>query len=76
MYVSFVVDTNGYVWDSKILKDIGANCGTEAKRVIDKTSGKWLPGTVKGRKVNARISLPIKFSVKDAVLTRQLLYGK
>lgn len=62
VYVSFVVDSFGKVFDPKVLKDIGGDCGEEAKRIIMATSGIWKPGLDKGKKVNVQITLPIKFT--------------
>lgn len=56
--LTFIVDTEGFVIEPKITKDIEARCGTEAIRVLMKY-GKWLPGRQKGRLVSCSYTLPI-----------------
>ena len=62
VFISFIVDTMGKVIDPIILKDIGAGCGEEAKRAIKLTSGLWAPGIYKGKIVNVKMTMPIKFT--------------
>ena len=65
VYVSFVVDTIGEITDTKILKDIGGGCGQEAVNVLHLTSGLWEPGIHQGKKVNVRMTVPVKFTCNN-----------
>ncbi len=59
--VSFVVGQDGTVRDAFILKDIGGGCGEEALSVIHKMP-RWEAGIHKGKKVDVKLNLPIKFT--------------
>lgn len=58
--VSFVIETDGSITDVKILRDIGAGCGAEAKRVAESMPD-WLPGKQRGREVRVQYNLPVRF---------------
>ena len=62
----FVVTETGKVENVEILRDIGAGCGEEAKKVIENMNDmeeKWLPGRQAGRKVKVFFTLPIVFKL-------------
>jgi len=64
--LKFVVDEKGKVGNIQILKDIGANCGTEAVRVINLMNEQnvlWEPGKQRGRPVKVWFMMPIKFKL-------------
>lgn len=58
--VSFVVSSQGYLYDAKVTKTICDELDQEALRVV-RCMPKWEPGTQKGKNVNARFTLPISF---------------
>lgn len=58
--VSFVIETDGSITDVKILRNIGAGCGAEAKRVAENMPD-WLPGKQRGREVRVQYNLPVRF---------------
>jgi FKBP-type peptidyl-prolyl cis-trans isomerase FkpA len=63
VYVRFTVNKNGYIRDSKVVIEIGANCGVEALRVIDSMKNKpglWKPGLQRGKPVNTSLVVPIR----------------
>ena len=60
--ISFVVETSGRLSDIKVVRDIGAECGTEALRVVKKMP-KWVPGKQKGKKVRVLYNLPVKYKL-------------
>ncbi|MGE5357257.1 MAG: energy transducer TonB [Deltaproteobacteria bacterium] len=63
----FVVTESGRVENVEILRDIGAGCGEEAKKVIEKMntlSESWIPGRQAGRKVKVYFTLPVVFQLK------------
>ncbi len=64
--VQFTVEKDGSVRDIKVVRDIGAGCGDEAKRVVKKMADtyKWTPGKQRGRPVRVRFTLPVKFKLQ------------
>ena len=61
--MNFVVNEDGSISDVTIARDIGAGCGTESVRVINKMP-KWIPGKQIGRPVKVRFTLPIKYRLE------------
>ncbi len=64
--IRFVVDKHGNVVNTNILRDIGINCGKEAKRVVELMNDlpqKWTPGKQRGNAVNVQFTLPVKFKL-------------
>jgi TonB family protein len=57
----FVINQFGEPVNFSVLKGIGSGCDEEAIRVLSKT--KWVPGRQRGRPVNVKITLPIKFNL-------------
>jgi len=65
--IQFVVDKDGGISESKVLRDIGAQCGDEALRVVklmDQKGIKWVPGKQRGRPVRVQFNLPVKFRLE------------
>lgn len=62
VYVAFVVDADGSIRDTEILRGIGGGCDEEALQVI-KNSPRWKPGLQNGKKVNVRIRMPVRFAL-------------
>jgi periplasmic protein TonB len=61
--VSFVVDENGNVQDPMVLGNkLGDGLDEEALAMVKKMP-KWKPGSVKGKNVKTRVSLPIRFQI-------------
>ncbi len=66
--IQFVVGKDGRISNAKIVRDIGAQCGEEALRVINSMNDlpeRWTPGKQRGRPVSVLFNLPIKFDLKD-----------
>jgi TonB family protein len=63
VYVQFVVCTDGTLCDYKVLRGIGFGCDEEALRVIKLSSGKWKPGSQRGKSVRSRFTIPINFKL-------------
>lgn len=61
--VQFVVEKDGSITDVKVIRDIGAGCGAEAMRVVNKMP-KWNPGKQRGRPVRVQFNLPVKFKLE------------
>lgn len=65
--ISFVVEKDGSITDTKIVRDVNGGCGKEALRVVDmmnNMSEKWTPGKQRGRSVRVQYNLPVKFKLE------------
>lgn len=62
VYVGFIVEADGEVTNVNVLKGIGGGCDEEAARVV-KMMPKWKPGTIDGKKVRVKYTLPISFKL-------------
>jgi TonB family protein len=62
--IKFVVDTDGGIIDSEILKDPGSGCGAEALRVVQMMP-RWVSGKKDGQPVKVEMKLPMKFKLSD-----------
>ncbi len=69
--VSCIVEpTTGRMSNLQLLKDIGGGCGAEALRVLhalDEAGLRWQPGTLAGKLVRLRQTLPIRFRLQEAL---------
>ncbi|MCB0628972.1 MAG: TonB family protein [Lewinella sp.] len=66
--VGFVVNTDGSITDIQVLRDIGAGCGEEAMRVVQKMNEmpqKWIPGRQRNVPVRVMFTLPIRFKLAN-----------
>lgn len=61
--LSFVVSKKGKIKDITVVKDIGAGCGQESIRVVKKMPD-WIPGKQRGRPVNVKYHLPVRFNLE------------
>lgn len=64
--ISFVVEKDGSVTAPRIVRDIGAQCGQEALRIVQLMADqgiKWTPGKQRGRPVRVQFNLPVKFKL-------------
>ncbi|QIK58745.1 energy transducer TonB [Dysgonomonas sp. HDW5A] len=60
--VQFIVSTTGDVENITILQKLSPSCDEEAIRVTQ-LMPKWIPGEMKGKKVNTIFKLPFNFSL-------------
>lgn len=60
--VQFVVGTDGSLTDIKVIKSVDHDLDKEALRVIT-SMPKWKPGTMKGKPVRVRYTIPIVFKL-------------
>ena len=58
--IQFIVEKDGSITGAEIIRDIGANCGEEAKRVVNMMP-LWNPGRQRDRPVRVQFTLPVKF---------------
>ena len=64
--VEFMVNKEGRVINTKIIKDIGGGCGAEVLRVVNKMNENktiWRAGKQDGQKVLVKYVLPIRFKL-------------
>jgi len=65
--IQFVVEKDGSVAETNIVRDIGAGCGTAALKVVDAMNSmpqKWTPGKQRGRSVKVLYTLPVRFKLE------------
>lgn len=62
VYVSFIIDANGFVTNVKVLRGIGGGCDEEAVRVVQMMP-KWIPGKQNGKSVRVLFNMPITFGL-------------
>jgi protein TonB len=60
--VRFAVEKDGSLSNPEVVRDIGAQCGAEALRIV-KSMPKWNPGKQRGRPVRVQFNLPVKFKL-------------
>jgi TonB family protein len=63
VFLSMVVETNGYVSNIKPDKGVGAGCNEEAIRLLGETI--WKPAEKEGMLVRSRIIYPITFMINN-----------
>jgi len=61
--ISFVIDKKGLPIDFEIIREPGNLLGKEALRVL-RQMPKWTPGKQRGRTVNVRYKMPLKFHLE------------
>ncbi len=67
VYVQFVVERDGTITGSKIVRDIGAGCGEAALTVVNKMNTlpeRWTPGRQNGKNVRVQYTLPVTFKLQ------------
>ena len=62
VYIQFIVDEQGNVYDPIVTRGIGAGCDEEAIRAI--LTAKFRPGKQRGKAVKVKMSLPITFKLR------------
>ena len=63
VYVTFVVDTDGSVTDSRVVRGVDPSLDKEALRVVNSLPA-WTPGKEKGQPVKVSYTVPISFALK------------
>ncbi|MFZ6014193.1 MAG: TonB family protein [Bacteroidota bacterium] len=63
VYVSFIIDKQGRASDVRVIRGISLDCDAEASRVVS-TLNDWTPGKHRGKVVNLRFVLPLKFKLR------------
>lgn len=63
VYVTFVVEKDGQITSTRLLRDIGGGCGQEALRVV-RSMPKWKPGTTyQDEPKRVQFNLPFVFTL-------------
>jgi TonB family protein len=63
VFVTFVVNSNGEVKQTKVLRGVNEELNQEAIRVVSSMPN-WEPGKQNGKKVSVQYNLPINFILK------------
>lgn len=63
--VQFVVDKNGKIRDTNIIRSLSPETDKEAIRVVEAMPD-WLPGEQRGEKVSVKYTLPIAFKLSES----------
>lgn len=66
--VRFIIDTTGMVRKSWVVRGIGFGCDEEAMRLIN-SMPRWIPGKDSGKVVSLYYNLPVKFALKNNVVS-------
>ena len=61
--VQFIVDENGYIIEPNIVRSVESSLDNEALRLI-KMLPQWKPGTLKGKAVKVKYTVPVAFKLK------------
>jgi protein TonB len=62
VFIQAIIDKNGNVTETTLLKGLGAGLDEEALNAVKTT--KFIPGKQRGRPVNVKMVIPIKFVLK------------
>ena len=62
VYVSFIVEKDGCITHTKVMRGVSEELDSEALRVI-RSMPKWIPAQNNGKVVAARVRLPISFTL-------------
>ena len=65
--IRFIVEKDGTISETEIVRDLAGGCGQEALRVVNLMNQKsliWNPGMQQGRAVRVQFNLPIRFKLQ------------
>lgn len=66
---SFIVEPDSTISNIELLKDIGGDCGQTVLgllNIFNEIGVRWIPAKEKGKAVRTRMTLPIRFRLKEA----------
>ena len=63
VYIGFIVEKDGTLTNFRVIRGIGAGCNEDAMLVVKATQGKWKAGSIQGKNVRTKYSIPIKFNL-------------
>ena len=61
--VQFIIDEDGYIIEPNIVRSVESSLDNEALRLI-KMLPQWKPGTLKGKAVKVKYTVPVAFKLK------------
>lgn len=61
--VQFIIDEDGYIIEPNIVRSVESSLDNEALRLI-KMLPQWRPGTLKGKAVKVKYTVPVAFKLK------------
>lgn len=64
VFVNFIVEKDGSIGETTVLRGIGGGCDEEAVRVVNNMPD-WTPGTQRGEPVKVSYNLPINFALDN-----------
>ena len=62
--VQFVIEADGKISNTVVVRDIGAGCGQAALSMINAMPD-WIPGKQKGKKVRVQYNIPVTFKLPE-----------
>lgn len=74
--VQFIVDENGYIIEPNVVKSVEPSLDKEALRII-KMLPQWKPGTLKGKAVKVKYTVPVVFRLDKITFyrdTKEVVY--
>lgn len=63
VYVRFIVNKDGSISNTEVLRGIGGGCDRETLRVVNKMPD-WNPGKQRGNAVRVQFNLPVKYKLE------------
>jgi protein TonB len=63
VHLKFIVEADGHITNTEIIRGLGFGCDEEALRVVNKFP-KWKPGRQSGKNLRVQYFLPIRFAVE------------
>ena len=61
--IQFIVEKDGSITNSEILKKVSPGIDKEAKRLVSLTSGMWIAGKINNKPVRSYFIIPVNFSL-------------
>lgn len=65
VFISYIVEKDGYPSGFEVIEGIGYGCDEEALRIIRKM-GRWTPGLIKNKPVRVKLMIPVIFSLPES----------
>ncbi len=65
--VKFVVNSDGKLSNFEFINSVSSDCDNEVRRILELTSGKWIPGNVNGELVPMETEVSVVFKLSPHV---------
>jgi TonB family protein len=63
VYIEFIVGTDGYLYDARVVRGIGGGCDQQALIAV-LAAGRWFPAQKNGRPVEQKMLIPVTFRLE------------